>query len=451
MRKTLTHRTFSRPFGRPLSFGSFGLPLMASARGKNSAQGNVPKVANRETNRNANIAAIPSTVRFPGNHSYAKVRNLDALLEIKRAEHNLPAVTALTLKAGRIAAKGETGVRKVGSSIVVRPADRWHIGACAKAMTASMMGALVEQGELSWETTLGEALPRLRESMQPVYHDVTLEMLLTHRAGLSRGYGSPAAWRYTWKRQDTAMQHRRKVSGLMLRDKPAYMPGKGYSYSTMGYCIAGHMAEYVTGQSWEELMQDLVFEPLSMHSAGPGAEQNFQQIASPWGHQRDGVPIEPGISADQPAAFGPGGGNLHMSITDWSKFVADQLKGARGEEGALLSAETYRRLQAGHATGEGPSYAMGWNISEQEWAKHSSDSKGPDSQSPDSRGICLSHNGTILSWYSQVRLAPERNMAVLCATNIGDKNRGHALSIREKLNDVARAVIGEALRDETLV
>ncbi|MGD1899357.1 MAG: serine hydrolase domain-containing protein [Phormidesmis sp.] len=364
------------------------------------------------------------------------VRNLDALLEVKRVEHNLPAVTAIVLSGAQIVAKGETGFRKAGTSVVVRPADRWHIGACAQAMTATMVGVLVEKGVLAWETTISEALPKLKDNILPAYHDVTLEMLLSHRAGLSQGYESPAAWRYIWKREDSPAQHRKKVAALMLKNAPAYRPGNGYAYSNMGYCIAGHIAESKLDQTWEQLMGDLIFKPLGMSSAGAGPEQNFQQIASPWGHQRNGVPIESGIQANQPAAFGPSGGNLYMSMTDWSKFVAEQLKGARGEDGQLLSASTYRRLQTGKRTDKGNAYAMGWNVTHRDWAR---------GKSPDSVGRCLSHNGTISSWYSQVSVAPERDLAILCATNIGNRNRGSAVSINTKLNDVAWTVIGEAL------
>ncbi|MEL6940194.1 MAG: serine hydrolase domain-containing protein [Cyanobacteria bacterium J06598_1] len=427
---------------RTVSRGSFrfDLPLMVTAGYRALSH------ANNET-------ATPRPSRFP---TLKQVRNLDALLEIKRAEHNLPAVTALTLSDGAIAAKGETGLRKTGTSVVVRPGDRWHIGGCAKAMTATLIGALVEEGALTWETTIGAALPTLKNSILPAYHNVTLEMLLTHRAGIPKGYEAPDAWRYTWKREGTPVQHRHKVSALMLRNAPLHTPGKSYAYSTMGYCIAGHMAEKITGYPWESLIQDLVFEPLGMNSAGPGPEQNCQQIASPWGHQREGTPIEPGVCADQPAAFSPGGGSLHISMTDWSKFVAEHLKGAKGENGQLLSADTYARLHSWQPTrphsDSSPSnhlqsvknsdgYAMGWQVCQRHWANNH----------PNETGTCLSHHGTILSWHSQVLMAPERNMAVLCATNIGDRNRGHAVSISEKLNDVAWAVIKEALAAQPAV
>ena len=384
----------------------------------------------------ADPLSIPSTVSHPVVPIASnRVRNLNDLLEVKRAEHGLPAVTALTLSRGQIVAKGETGMRKAGTSVIVRPADRWHIGSCTKAMTATLIGALVERGVLEWDTTIYSALPSLREQMLSAYQNVTVEMLLGHRAGLPRGHEVPAAWRYTWKREDSPVTHRRSVSAMMLKNEPAYTPGRGYGYSNMGYCIAGHIAEVVTGQPWEMLIQNLVFEPLGIISASPGPTYASADVESPWGHQRDNTPIEPSAETDYPAAFNPGGGNLHISMTDWSRFIAEHLKGARGEHGQVLLAATYERLHRGMPTGDGDSYALGWGVSKRSWAR--GDNGGS--------GKCLNHSGTILSWYSQVWVAPERDIAVMCATNIGDRNRGSAVSIGEKINDVVWPVISEEL------
>ncbi|MEM9149691.1 MAG: serine hydrolase domain-containing protein [Cyanobacteria bacterium P01_F01_bin.3] len=405
---------------------NFGLPLIFSAGYRESKAG---------TAGLSEPLTIPSNISYPAPIAADHVRNLNNLLEVKRNEHGLPAVTALTLSQGQIVAKGEAGVRKAGSSVIVRPADRWHIGSCTKAMTATMIGILVERGILDWNTTLSSALPTLREQMLPDYQNVTVEMLLGHRAGFARGHAVPAAWRYTWKREDTPVLHRRAVSAMMLKSEPIYPPGNGYAYSNMGYCTVGHIAEAITGESWESLIKTLIFDRLGITSAGPGPTYESEEIECPWGHQRDNIPIAPSPEANYPAAFAPGGGNLHISMTDWSRFVAEHLKGARGENGQLLRASTYHRLHTGKPTGEGNCYGLGWNVSDHSWAK------GHDK----GRGKCLSHNGTILSWYSQVWVAPERDMAVMCVTNIGDRNRGNALSISHKINDIVWAVISEEL------
>lgn len=222
---------------------------------------------------------------------------------------------------------------------------------------------------------------------------------------------------------------------MMLKSEPIYPPGRGYGYSNMGYCIAGHIAEAATGRPWESLMQALIFEPLGMTSAGEGPAYDSAEIEVPWGHDRNNTPIAPSLEADSPAAFSPGGGNLHVSMVDWSRFIAEHIKGGRGESGQLLRAATYERLHRGLPTGDGSHYGLGWNISERSWARGNRNS----------RGKCLSHNGTILSWFSQVWVAPERDIAVMCATNIGDRNRGGAISIKQKINDIVWSVIREEL------
>ena len=43
-------------------------------------------------------------------------------------------------------------------------------------------------------------------------------------------------------------------------------PGERYSYSNLGYILAGRLLEVVTGRSYEEAMRDLVLGPLGLKS-----------------------------------------------------------------------------------------------------------------------------------------------------------------------------------------
>ena len=72
--------------------------------------------------------------------------------------------------------------------------------------------------------------------------------------------------------------------------------------------MAAAMAEQATGQSWEQLMRALLFEPLEMHTAGFGPPGDAQALDEPWGHaKRDGalIALAPGPMADAPAALAP--------------------------------------------------------------------------------------------------------------------------------------------------
>ena len=213
-----------------------------------------------------------------------------------------------------------------------------------------------------------------------------------------------------------------------ISQSPKVKPGS-YFYSNSGYGIAGHMAEVVTGISWEDLVRILVFDPLGMKSAGFGVPWTDEPPTDPWPHHWDGRPVTPGPFADNPPSIGPGG-TMHCSMEDWAKYIMEHLQGARGNDGKLLKAETFRRLHTGRRIGQSADeYAFGWMIVNRTWAK----GKGWSD-----KGRCLHHGGTNNSWHALVWFAPERNLAVMAATNIGGKG------IFNKID----AVVGAVIRDQ---
>src|SRR5690349_14864330 len=76
------------------------------------------------------------------------------------------------------------GVRKRGTAERITLDDRFHLGSCTKAMTATLVAMLVEEGKLNWTTTLGELFADTVKPMHPVWEKVTLRQVLAHRAGL---------------------------------------------------------------------------------------------------------------------------------------------------------------------------------------------------------------------------------------------------------------------------
>src|SRR6266581_7288080 len=65
-------------------------------------------------------------------------------------------MVAAVLRGERIIAQGVAGVRKRGTAERITLDDQFHVGSCTKAMTATLVAMLVEEGKLNWTTTLGE-------------------------------------------------------------------------------------------------------------------------------------------------------------------------------------------------------------------------------------------------------------------------------------------------------
>lgn len=336
-------------------------------------------------------------------------QDLNPLLEPIRNQYHLPALAAAVIIDNKIVALGATGLRKIGTDINVTVDDQFHLGSCTKAMTATLSGILVEQGKLKWQTTLKEAFPDMLNNMHPDYHDVTLEQLLSHRAGLpgaDQSWPTGKSFMDIHKLPGEPMQQRLEYTKLMLCQPPVAKPGTQFIYSNAGYAIAGAMAERAVNKPWETLMQEMIFDPLDMKTAGFGAMGTPDKIDQPWQHQtvktflikEELKAVTPGPYSDNPPAIGPAG-TVHCSIKDWAQFIMIHLQGEK-EDSKLLTQKTIQELHAPTSNGD---YALGWGITNRDWAG----------------GRALTHAGSNNMNFSVVWMAPERNFAVLVVSNQG--------------------------------
>ena len=323
---------------------------------------------------------------------------VEDLLGPIRDEHHLPGFIGAICFGGRVAALGALGIRKIGSSQPLLVDDRMHIGSCTKAMTATMIGSLVETGKLFWKSTFRTIFPDDAGQFHPQFQEATLSHLLTHRAGLPHD----GPWWHLPGTTTTQARHALMMS--MLQQAPLTRPGSTYAYSNVGYALAGLMAEQVAGESWEDLMRKRLFEPLEMATAGFGTPGQTDGLTQPWGHHLVGRDVKP-TQQDNAPSLGPAG-TVHCSIPDWAKFAALHLAGERGDS-KLLKPETLKTL---HIPPRSYEYAAGWYLYERSWAA----------------GAALNHNGSNTSWFATIWLAPARDFAVLVATNQGDKQAERA-------------------------
>lgn len=335
-------------------------------------------------------------------------RDISATLAPVIQAHKIPAMAAILLRGDQIVAQGVSGVRKAGDPTKATLDDLWHLGSCTKSMTATMCAILVEQGKLRWDSTLAEVLPDLAPKMHEDYKSVTLSQLLTNRGGVPTDLHFGGLWGKLWRFEGSPQQSRAFLAEAVLSRKPDYPPGSKNVYANASFAIAGHMAEVAAGRPYEDLMQELLFAPLGMTSCGWGAPGSPGTINEPWGHRKDGTPVQPRSSgADNPAAITPAG-RLHCTISDWSKYIALHLRGDKlnpDRDCRLLSASSFDRL---HTPPDALSdYCFGWARPERAWG------------GPVGERFVLTHAGSNTLWFCVVWIAPKRDFAVMVCCNSG--------------------------------
>lgn len=331
-------------------------------------------------------------------------------LELLRAKYNLPALAVVVVKDGEICDRAAVGLRKLGDPAPVTTNDVFHIGSCTKSMTATLAAILIEEGKLSWETTVSHIFPDLKGTMDRRYENVTLEQLLTHRGGVPHKPSS-IAWMKVLEKEGTPTQQRSEFIASVLSEPPEAEPGTTMIYSNQGYVIVGAMLEKISGKPWEELITERLFAPLKMKSAGFGPPGTKDNVDQPWGHARQLFTLP--IYVDNPPALGPAG-TVHCSLDDLARYTMIHLQGER--RGGLLKPETFRKL---HTPPAGDGSAHGWLAVSRTWAG----------------GKALTHSGSNNLWYLVMWLAPERNFAVMTATNIAGEDS------RKGCDEVATAMI----------
>lgn len=328
------------------------------------------------------------------------VRDVGDLLTPILAARGVPAVGACLIVGDEVRMLGVAGVREKGGDVPVTADDLWHVGSCAKAMTATLAAVLVERGVLTWDSTPPAVFPDLAEAMHESWGRASLRLLLAHRAGAPINATRTRSQKLATSGEPSHAQRRMLVE-MVCADATLRPPGTRFEYSNVGYALAGAMCERAGGLPFEALIQREVFAPLGITSAGVGAPGVQGNVSQPRGHTDFGAPVQPGAMGDNPAWMAPAGA-LHMTLRDWAAFVALHLRGHPENPNRaprLLKPETFDML----LTSDVAEYALGWGLMQRPWAG----------------GTVVTHSGSNTMWYCVVWMAPRKDFAVLACVNMG--------------------------------
>lgn len=166
------------------------------------------------------------------------------------------------------------------------PASRYATFSCTKVVVASAVWRLLGRGELVLDKPVAEYIPEISRHGKDA---ITVEQLLTYRAGIPRAMLSRPAW-----------IDRKLRLEEMAAWRLEWAPGTRYEYHyTSAHWLLGELLERVGGADFREVVQREVCTPLGMTrsrlGAAAGAQSDVERIV---------LAGEPATPAELMAAYG---------------------------------------------------------------------------------------------------------------------------------------------------
>jgi D-alanyl-D-alanine carboxypeptidase len=280
-------------------------------------------------------------------HAGKRLDKLDRQLhKLVKLEEGPPGASALVQRRGRVDFL-RAGVADLESGRPIKRNDHVRTASNGKAFSGAVALQLVDDGSLSLDSTIAEVLP----DQPAAWGAVTLRQLLQHTSGVPN-FTKSEAWQ-EFVRMNPQASVTPQFSLDFVADEPlAFTPGSRYEYSNSDNLIVGLMAEAVTGRTYGELLQELVFSPLRLKRTSLASD-----VAMPRPYVR-GYDIAPPAPPEDiseflnPAGFWAAGGMVSTQ-TELNRFIRAYASGRLIERSTKLEQRSFIPGKGGEPPGPG--------------------------------------------------------------------------------------------------
>ena len=244
------------------------------------------------------------------------VSKLDSKIPQLLNDFSVPGAAISIIENGEIVLQKGYGLADIEKEVKVTTKTGFNIASISKTITAWGIMKLVEEGKIDLDAPAEKYLTRWKlpdSEFNP--NEITIRRLLSHTAGLSLdGYGG-------WTPEETLPTLEESLNGKTNGSGKVEIiikPGTKYQYSGGGYTVLQLIIEEVSGQKFEEFMQEQILAPLGMTNSSFKIDHNILAAsASEYDNFGEQIPFE--LFTAQAAA------GLHTTIEDFTLFALANL------------------------------------------------------------------------------------------------------------------------------
>lgn len=341
-----------------------------------------------------------SSTLFDARFESAGQSALDAIAD-HRTEHGFPAITAAVAIRGELVWSGAAGWRDLESRL---PADNetvLRVGSTSKAITATVLARMIDAGEITLETPLGE----IAQWPNAAWNALTPRQLTSHTAGFAEyENNTDRAGQYVTLCGCRHYESVRESLGIFDDANMLYAPGTQFAYSSFDVNLMGAALAEVNSTSFLQAIEEHVLTPLDLSSTGGDAYGVVRPTRATF-YEIDGERAREWRPFDLSQRW-PGGGLVSTSEelvvigSAWMNddFISPETRAAMWEPQTLAD-----------GTANAQSYAHGW--------RYNADVRHP--ADPERTTDIAHHGGVTKGAMSWLIVYPEYDMSV--AVNINTR------------------------------
>lgn len=279
------------------------------------------------------------------------------------------------------------------------PQTVFYVASTTKAFTGLAAAILDGQGSFRLDAPLSRYLPAARLRAPLDADSITIRALLSHTHGIA---GGPVEMRLAYTGDYRGNE---ELTALLAEHEP--LPSREFRYSNLGYNVATLAMDRVTGESWKETLDRLIFRPLGMG--------NTSGYVSRFAAERLAMPYRAGPNGFERLRYGKtdanmqSAGGLVSTLDDEARWLEAQLNQGMLNGRQVLPAAAIRETHTMQARYDRNvrgiqmvGYGLGWNVGIY-------------------RGdTILLHGGGFPGFATHVSFMPQRRIGIVTMANTGD-------------------------------
>lgn len=246
---------------------------------------------------------------------------LSEWLNFQVGQSNIVGLSVAVAHKSEIVFNRSYGFADLESDEKLTPDHAMNIGSQAKMFTATAVLLLAESGKVDIKQKAAEYLPWLKRHSDKRFSHITIEQLLTHRAGLARDGDDARFWH-----MEAPFPDEDQLKKIILKSK-TYVEGYvKYKYSNLGYALLGLIIEKTSGVSFADFVQKAILQPLELKKTfAEFSQSNLKDIATSYSAAINGkrYPINRSVYTN---CFTPVAG-IYSTPQDMCRFLSANFYG----------------------------------------------------------------------------------------------------------------------------